>query len=41
VLSVKIVRRAAREIAEAWEWWLAKRPAAPEALEEDFAAVSA
>ena len=36
MLCVKIVRRAAREIAEACEWWLANRPAAPDALEEEL-----
>ena len=36
VLSVKIVRRAARQIVEASEWWQANRPAAPEALEEEL-----
>lgn len=35
-LSIRIVRRAAREITEAREWWRANRPAAPEALEEEL-----
>ena len=35
-LPTKIVRRAARQIAEAWEWWQANRTAAPEALEEEL-----
>jgi len=34
--STKIVRREARQIAEACEWWQANRPAAPEALEEEL-----
>jgi len=34
--SIKIVRRAAREISEAAEWWLANRPAAPDAIEEEL-----
>ena len=35
-LPIKIVPRAAREIAEAWDWWQENRPAAPEALEEEL-----
>ena len=33
---ITIVPRAAREIAEAWNWWQANRPAAPAALEEEL-----
>jgi len=33
---ITIVRRAAREIAEAREWWQANRPAAPEVLEREL-----
>ncbi len=33
---ITIVRRAAREITEAWEWWQANRPAASEALEQEL-----
>ncbi len=33
---IRIVRRAAHEIAEAREWWQANRPVAPEALEEEL-----
>ena len=33
---VTIVRRTAREIAEAQGWWLANRPAAAEAFEQEF-----
>ena len=33
---IKIVPRAAREIAEAGSWWQANRPAAPTALEEEL-----
>jgi plasmid stabilization system protein ParE len=35
-VSVKIVRRAARQIVEASEWWQANRPEVPEALEEEL-----
>ena len=35
-LSIRIVPRAARQIAEASEWWQENRPAAPEALEEEL-----
>ena len=34
--SIRIVRRAAREITAAREWWQANRPNAPEALEEEL-----
>jgi plasmid stabilization system protein ParE len=33
---IKIVPRAAREIAEAWDWWQANRQAAPTALDEEL-----
>ena len=33
---IEIVPRAALEIAEAWDWWQANRPAAPAALEEEL-----
>ena len=35
-LPIKVVRRAAREIAEAGEWWQTNRPAAPTAIEEEL-----
>ena len=35
-LPIKIVLRAAREIAEAGHWWQANRPAAPAAVEEEL-----
>ncbi|MBI3697638.1 MAG: type II toxin-antitoxin system RelE/ParE family toxin [Acidobacteria bacterium] len=35
-LSIKVVRSAARQIAEASEWWQANRPAVPEALAEEL-----
>ncbi len=33
---IKIVPRAASEIAEAWDWWQANRQAAPAALDEEL-----
>ena len=33
---IKIVPRAAREIAEAGDWWQENRPAAPAALEDEL-----
>ena len=35
-LSIKVTRRAAREIKKASEWWDANRPAAPEALRQEI-----
>jgi len=35
-VPIKIVRCAARQIAEASEWWQANRPAIPEALEDEL-----
>ena len=35
-LAIRIVRRAARQIAEAGDWWRKNRLAAPEALEEEL-----
>ena len=35
-LAIRIVGRAARQIAEAGAWWRENRPAAPEALEEEL-----
>ncbi|MDQ3396258.1 MAG: type II toxin-antitoxin system RelE/ParE family toxin [Deinococcota bacterium] len=35
-LSVRVVRRAAREIAEASAWWDVNRPEAPAALREEL-----
>jgi plasmid stabilization system protein ParE len=36
MLPIKVTRRAEGEIARASNWWLANRPAAPEALREDL-----
>ncbi|MFN8627074.1 MAG: type II toxin-antitoxin system RelE/ParE family toxin [Candidatus Binatia bacterium] len=38
-LPIKVARRAAREIAEACEWWDANRPAAPKAMRQEIARV--
>jgi plasmid stabilization system protein ParE len=35
-LTVKVTRRAAREITKACEWWDANRPAAPGALRSEI-----
>jgi plasmid stabilization system protein ParE len=35
-LPIRVVRRAAREISEASEWWQANRPAAPLAVREEL-----
>ena len=37
-LRVKISARAAVEVRSAAEWWLANRPAAPDAIGADFGA---
>lgn len=34
-LPARLVRRAARDIREASEWWEVNRPAAPEAVEDE------
>ena len=36
-LPIKVTRHAAREIAEACEWWDTNRPAAPGALRQEIA----
>jgi plasmid stabilization system protein ParE len=36
MLPIKVTRRAAAQIQEAGGWWLANRPAAPEALKEEL-----
>jgi plasmid stabilization system protein ParE len=36
MLPVKITRRAATQIQEAASWWLANRPKAPEAFQEEL-----
>jgi plasmid stabilization system protein ParE len=36
MLSVKIFRRAARQIQEAASWWIEHRPKAPNAFKEEF-----
>jgi plasmid stabilization system protein ParE len=36
MLPIKITHRAAAQIDEAASWWLANRPAAPEALGEEL-----
>jgi len=36
MLPIKVTRRAAAQIQEAASWWLANRPKAPEALEEEL-----
>ena len=38
-LPIKVTRRAAREIANACEWWDANRPAAPEAVRQEVTRV--
>jgi plasmid stabilization system protein ParE len=36
MLPIKITHRAASQIEEAASWWLANRPAAPEAFDEEL-----